>query len=238
MEIELSDVSGLPDALKAVVQTVDGKSKLDLTKLMPAEDLTGLKTALQQERQAASGYAKFGKPDELAKRIADLEAQALKGGKIGEDAQAKLDAMDAANKAAIAAKDAKIAAMLSRNARAELEAELAKAGFIPEAIGDVAVTAMSRVTFDEDGNARLLDGNGKPMMGSAKDFGATFADLARELAAAKPYAVRDNGVGGGGKPPNSHGNGAGAKTVKRSDFDGMTEDAKRAHLKAGGKIVD
>lgn len=205
MKIELSDLSGLPEGLKSVVETEGGKHSLDLSKLMIAEDISGLKSALQKERGAASAYAKLGTPEEIAALISDLEEKASKGGKAGEDAQAKIDALKADYDGKLSAKDLKIESLMKANASASLKAELAKAGFIPEAIDDIAATALGRLEFNEDGSPKVLTSDGKPMIGSGADHGATLSDLAKELADAKPYAVRDGGKGGGGKQPNSGG---------------------------------
>jgi hypothetical protein len=205
MKIELNDLSGLPEGLQSVVETDGDKHSLDLSKLMVAEDLTGLKSALQKERGNASAYAKLGTPDELAAKLADLEAQATKGGKAGEDAQAKIDAIKAEYDGKLAERDARIDTMMRSNASASLKTELAKAGFIPEAIDDIAATALGRIEFNEDGAPKVLTSDGKPMIGNGADHGATLADLAKELADAKPYAVRDGGKGGGGKQPGNSG---------------------------------
>ena len=206
MEIELSDVSGLPETLKSVVQSEGDKHKLDLSKLMPAEDLTGLKSALQKERANSQAWAKLGeKPEDVQARIAELEEKAKGSGKGAEDAQAKLDAMAAEKDAEIAKRDERITKMMQVNAQSSLKAELAKAGFIPEAIDDIAATAMTRLQFNDDGTPKVLTSDGKPMIGSGADHGATLADLAKELASAKSYAVRDAGKGGGGKQPGSNG---------------------------------
>lgn len=237
MEIELPDVSGLPETLKPLVATVDGKNKLDLTKLMPVEDLTGLKSALQKEREATSAWSKFGKPDDVAKRISDLEAAAAKGGKGGEDAQAMLDAMRAEYEGKLTDRDTRLTALMRDNASEKLRVELAKAGFIAEAIDDIAATAMSRLQFGDDGKPKVMTADGRPMIGSGADHGATLADLAKELAAAKPYAVQDGGKGGGGKPPGSQGN-AGQKTMTRAEFDALSPAAKSAAAKEGVKLTD
>jgi len=239
MEIELSDVSGLPETLKSVVQSEGDKHKLDLSKLMPAEDLTGLKTALQKERANAQAWAKLGEaPDAVAQRIADLEKQAQGTGKGAEDAQAKLDALKQDYEGKLSERDTRIAKMMQRNASSELKAELAKAGFIPEAIDDIAATAMGRLQFNEDGTAKVMTSDGKPMIGSGADHGATLADLAKELASAKAYAVRDAGKGGGGKQPGSNGGTPDQKTVTRAQFDGMSHVERSEFSKSGGKVTD
>lgn len=205
MKIELSDLSGLPEGLKSVVETEGDKATLDLSKLMPAEDLTGLKSALQKERGNASAYAKFGTPEELDAKLADLEKKAQGTGKAAEDAQAKIDQIKAEYEDKLAGANSRIEKMMKANASASLKAELAKAGFIPEAIDDIAATALGRLEFGDDGTPKVLTADGKPMIGNGADHGATLSDLAKELADAKPYAVRDGGKGGGGKQPNSGG---------------------------------
>lgn len=236
MEITLDTVEGLPENQRALVVQADGKYKLDLSKLMPVEDLSGLKTALSKEREAAGAYAKFGKPDEIAKRIADLEALAAKGGKGGEEAQAKLDALTADFNARLSDKDAKLTALMRRQANAELRAELAKAGVIPEGLDILATFAGSRIQFNEDGAPKVMTADGKPMIGSGADHGATLADLAKELAKSIPHLVADGGKGGGGKPPGP--GGTPLKTVVRSEFDAMSQADRAAFAKSGGKVID
>lgn len=237
MEIELSDISALPETLKPLVASADGKHKLDLTKLMPVEDLTGLKNALQTERANAGAYAKFGKPDEVAKKIADLQAIADKGGKGSEDAQAKLDAMKADYDGRIADRDTRLTNLMRDNASERLRVELAKAGFIAEAIDDIASSAMGRIQFGDDGKPKVMTIDGKPMIGSGADHGATLADLAKELAASKPYAVQDSGKGGSGKPPGSGGT-PDQKTMTRAQFDALSPAEKSKAAKDGVKLTD
>jgi len=237
MEIELPDVSAVPEAIKALVVSADGKNKLDLTKLMPVEDLTGLKTALQNERAAAGAYAKFGKPDELAKKISDLEAAAAKGGKGGEEAQAKLDQLKADYEGKLTERDTRLNNILRKAANAELRAELAKAGVIPEGLDMLSTFAASRIAFNDDGSTKVLTADGKPMIGTGADHGATLADLAKELAKASPFLVKDAGAGGGGKPPGSQG-GTGGKSMTRAAFDALDPAGKAAAMKDGTTLTD
>jgi hypothetical protein len=232
MEIELPDVSAVPEHLKPIL----AGNKLDLSKLMPMEDLSGLKTALQRERENAGAYSKFGKPDEIAKRFADLEAAAAKGGKGGEDAQAKLDALTADYNAKLADKDTRLTGLMRRQANAELRAELAKAGVIPEGLDILAKFAEGRIQFNDDGTPKVLTNDGKPMIGSGPDHGATLADLAKEMAKTIPHLVKDEGRGGGGKPPSN--GGTPQKTVTRAEFDAMSQADRAALAKSGGKVTD
>jgi len=234
MEIEVSDATTLPEWLQGHVK----EGKLDLGGIPAPEDVSGLKTALQKERENAGAYAKFGKPDEIEAKIADLTEKAKGTGKGAEDAQAKLDAMAKDYDAKLTGANERIAKMMQVNASASLKAELAKAGFISEAIDDIASTAMGRLKFNDDGTPSVLTSDGKPMIGNGADHGATLADLAKELAVSKPYAVRDKGNGGGGKPPGSTGGTPGQKTVTRASWDAMSHSDRAAHSKSGGKVTD
>lgn len=236
MEIELADASGLPETLRPLAIAADGKFKLDLSKLMPTEDLTGLKTALQTERANAGAYAKFGKPDELARRISDLEAAATKGGKGGEEAQAKLDAMKGEYEAKLTDRDAKLTNLMRRQANAELRAELAKAGVIPEGLDLLATFAGQRIQFNDDGSPKVLTADGKPMIGNGADHGATLADLAAELAKQIPHLVADGGKGGSGKQPNT--GGTPAKTMKAAEFAALSPRDRAAAIASGTTITD
>jgi len=96
---------------------------------------------------------------------------------------------------------------------------------------------MGRLKFNDDGTAQVTTIDGKPMIGSGADHGATLADLASELAKAKPYAVRDQGKGGGGKPAGSSG-GTPQKTMTRAQFDALDAGAKSAAMRDGTTLTD
>lgn len=234
MEIDVTDPTGLPEALQPLV----AEGKLDLSKLMPAEDLTGLKTALQKERANVGEYAKLGKPGEIADRMAALESAAAKPGKAGEEAQAKLDAMKADYDAKLADRDGRLSKLMQSRATSDLKAELAKAGIIPEGIDMLASFAAQRIQFNDDGTPKVLTSDGKPMIGSGADHGATLTDLAKELAGSNPYLAKDGGVGGGGKPPGSNGGKPDQKTVTRAGWEGMSHADRSTFSKAGGKVTD
>lgn len=234
MKIEVKDATALPEWLQSHVT----EGHLDLSAVPAPEDVSGLKSALQRERENTSAYSKYGKPDDIAAKIADLTEKAKGTGKGAEDAQAKLDAMARDYEGKLTGANDRINKMMQRSAQSDLKAELAKAGFIAEAIDDIASTAMSRLQFNEDGTPKVLTSDGKPMIGSGADHGATLADLAKELAASKPYAVRDSGKGGGGKPAGSQGGTPEQKTVTRAQWDQMGHGDRATHSKQGGKVVD
>ena len=241
MKIAIEDATTLPEWLQGHVK----EGNLDLGGIPAPEDVTGLKSALQKERENTQAYSKYGKPDEIEAKIAELTEKAKGTGKGAEEAQAKLDAMEQKYTGEIQARDERINKMMQTGAQANLKAELAKAGFIAEAIDDIASTAMARLHFNEDGTPKVLTSDGKPMIGSGADHGATLADLAKELAEAKPYAVRDGGKGGGGKQPGSQGGTPGGDNPWKPETRNLTRQAellksdpqKAATLKAAAGVT-
>ena len=97
--------------------------------------------------------------------------------------------------------------------------------------------ALSRVSYAEDGALRVSTMDGKPMIGTGADHGATLSDLAKELAGSVPQLVRDAGAGGGGKQPGSNG-GTPKTTITRTAFDAMDQGARSTFAKEGGKVVN
>ena len=79
--------------------------------------------------------------------------------------------------------------------------------------------------------------DGKPMIGSGSDGGATLGDRAKSLAETHTYALQDQGKGGGGTPQNKGGT-PGNKTMERGAFDAMGQHDRGQFIKDGGKVVD
>jgi hypothetical protein len=234
MKIEVSDATKLPEWLQGHV--ADGH--LDLGALAAPEDVAGLKTALSKERGNAAAYSKYGTPADIDAKIAELTDKAKGTGKGADDAQAKLDAMAADYEGKLTGANDRISKMMQRGASSDLKAELAKAGFKPSVIDKMAQFNMDRIQFHEDGSAKIMTSDGKPMIGSGADHGATLADLAKELAADDDNSdfVLAAGKGGGGKPPASTGGTPDKPTVTRAQFDAMSQSERANHSKSGGGI--
>ena len=79
----------------------------------------------------------------------------------------------------------------------------------------------------------------KPLAGSGSDGYATVADLAKELAASEEgqLLVKDRGISGGGKPPASQGGNAGSKTMPDAEFRKLSQTARAAFIKNGGRPI-
>lgn len=238
MKINLDDVSGLPDALKALVSENEGKHELDLSQLAPASEVERFKAkhlAASEEaierRKALNAWKDLGESPEAVRAAMDgktdnAQHEAIVA-KIRDEAAKEKQGLQAA-----------LDGLRRDTANAALKAELAKANVVPEGLDLLAGFAGSRIQFGEDGQPRVMAADGKtPMVGSAPNGGATFADLAKELAASIPHLVKDGGTGGGGKPPASGGK-PDSKTVSRSQFDAMSQVDRANFSKSGGKVVD
>src|SRR5574343_919779 len=184
MEIELSDVSGLPEALKPLAQEADGKFKLNLAGLVPASELEAFKgKAVTAQQEAIDRRKELQAWKALGQSPDEIQAKLSKGAD-----PAIVEQMRQQHAAEIAARDGKLSQVLSKVAMAELKAELSKAGVVPEGLDLLASFAAPRIQFDEEGNPRVMGPDGKsPMVGSAGNGGATLADLAKQLAASIPH---------------------------------------------------
>ena len=234
MEIEVSDATGLPEWLQSHV--ADGK--LDLSKLPAPEDVSGLKSALQKERENAQAWAKLGgKPEDVQRKIAELEKAAAGTGKGAEEAQAKLDAMAKEYEGKLNESEKRFRGVLEKQAVADLKAELAKAGVVPEGLDLMAAYARQRIEFSDDGAVKVLTADGKPQIGSGADHGATLGDLAKELASSIPHLVADNGAGGGGKQPGTTGGKPQGKEVRASELESMSPREKAEFFTANPGVT-
>ena len=221
MKIDLEDVSGLPEALQSLVSETDGKKELDLSQVAPASELEKFKskalTAEQEaieRRQALKDWKALGESPEAVKEAME---SAKKGGKGNEDHEKLVADLRKDYEAKLADKDKLISSTWQRQASADLKAELAKAGVVPEGLDLLAGYAQSRIQFNEDGTPKVLAPDGtQPMIGSGANGGATLADLAKEMAGSIPHLVADKGAGGGGKPPGSNGGTPGKKFSEMS----------------------
>lgn len=127
--------------------------------------------------------------------------------------------------------------MATGSARSALKSAILEAGFHPEIADDIAASAMARVKVDSDGTAVIMTQEGTPLAGSGADGHATFADLAKKLAAEKPSFLVDRGKSGAGSST-AGGNAKKSKTVSRTAFDAMSQMDRAEFSKSGGKVVD
>lgn len=235
LKFSVESLEGIEESLHSLYSEADGVFTLNVEGVVPEAKFTELNQKLvdaneeaMRRRKTVEKWQKLGEsPDAV---------RALLEGKGAGDHEALIAQIKEQHSAEITGLRSEIQNMRLGSAKSQFAANLAEAGFHPEVIGDIAAGAASRLNIDENGQLRILSAEGKPLAGSGSDGYATLADLAKELAAAKPSFLVDKGVGGGGKPPASNG-GEPAKTVTRSQFDAMSQFERSAFSKSGGKVV-
>jgi hypothetical protein len=233
MEIELSDISGLPETHKALAVEADGKYKLDLTKFAPvaevetfkAKALTAQNEAIDRRKALKAWEALGATPDEVQAKLAKGADPA-----IIEQMRAQMAEKESGY-------NTKLSKIMGERAVSDLKAELARNGVVPEGLDLLANFGASRIKFDDDGNIRVMAADGAtPMVGSGANGGATLADLAKQLASSIPHLVKDAGAGGGGKPPGS--GGTSQKTMPRAEFLALPPARQAELAKSGVTPID
>jgi len=141
----------------------------------PGDDLTGLKSALDKEREARKTAERAAK--DLEKRLAAIENS---GKSESEKIAARLAELEQAN----AAKDQ---AIRERDARDAIRAAARKAGASPDAVDAVYRMVRGDIAYDDDGAPKNVD----DLLKDAKQ-------IAPQLFRASPKA--DGGAGNGSKP--------------------------------------
>lgn len=232
---KIEDLTTIDENLRGLYAEADGGGYvLQVEGVEPIEAVDNLKHVLQKERDWVRKYRNFGTPDEVAERLAALEELKQKPAKT-DDAQKIVEQMKAKYEQDLENARSQVAQMQTRQTQAELEGALARAGFMPDALGIASLAAMQRIKFD-NGEMRILaaDGSG-PMIGSAPDGSATISDLVKELTINLPYLMLDKGIGGSGKQPSA--GGKPDKTMTRDQFDALDPPARTNFLRNGGKVA-
>jgi hypothetical protein len=237
MKIEVTDATTLPAWLQGHVS----EGHLDLGALAAPEDVSGLKTALSKERGNAAAYSKYGSPDDIDAKFAELTEKAKGSGKGSEDAQARLDAMEAKYTGELTEANTRFANITRKQSQMEFMAELAKSGAVPDDIEMIAGHYMKRISIGDDGQSVISGPDGGVMLGTGPNHTPTMADLAREIAEGGKHNrnfLDLNGKGGGGKPAGSQGGTPDKPTVTRDNLDAMTQDDRMTFFKSGGAVKD
>lgn len=230
MKIELSDTSGLPEALSGFVAQEDGKTFLDLARA--ADDYTGLKGKLQtvtgesiDRRKALQAYEKLGTLDDIQTRLTKGADPAI------------IDQMRAQMAEKEGSYKAQLTKIVAERASSDLKAELARAGVVPEGLELLAAVASRQIAVEDDGGIRIVGADGKPMIGSGANGGATLADLAAQLAKSNPRLVADGGVGGGGRQPGA-GQSKTGKTMTTAAFNALPAKDRAKAMADGVNLTD
>lgn len=199
LKLVLDTLDGLDEGQKALYVEKDGKFHLDVDGL---EDTSGLKSALQKERERARDFEKKLSglkdldPEEYARLKKEADERATKQmeekgefNKLREKWQAERDKDRAEFDAKMAEKDALLKKVhLDREVR---DAAI-KGGVLAEDIDDVIVLTSPRFKMGEDGGIIVLGKDGQPSTDDPKAF------FAKTYKDEKPrYYPRSGATGGG-----------------------------------------
>lgn len=255
LAMTVDSLDAVPEAFRTEYTEKDGKFHLAVE---GAEDVSGLKRALESERamnkttkDAIAAWKKIGKtPEEIAELVAAKEAAETEAKKKAGDFDGILkqhrDAWEKEKSALTSERDE------ARNATREAVVGSSLLGALAKGKALLDVEGNSEFLTDRlgkrvkleivDGKAvhTILMADGKtPMAGSGADGLATYDDLVKEAVRKYPALFEGTNAGGGGKSPGDAKGGAGGdKSISRSEWDKLSPFDQSAKIKAGFKPVD
>jgi hypothetical protein len=215
------------------------------------EDLTGLKTALQKERERARALEKQAKayeglglsPDEIADLKAKHEKAEEERAKAAGEWDTLREKLSSQHKSELEKLQEQLNAisMSEHEARVEsgLKSALMEAGVTEEGasiLPDILKTRAKIETVDGKRVVKVLDTDGTPMIGKdGRD--ASLSDLVAQVTEKYPSLFKAQTKPGSGTPPGGNGAGrANSQTVSASQLEGMTPQQKAAYFKANPNV--
>lgn len=239
-------LDGVTDAMKPLYVERNGKFHLDVDGL---EDTSGLKSALQKERERARelekkyGHIKDVDPEEYARLKKEAEDRAtldaekkgqfdLLKGQLVEKHQKEIEVVTGKVSAMQAALEKHLVDAVATYAIAE--AKGVPALLLPHvkaAVKVVEVNGQYTVqVVDANGNERIMDGKGTPM---------SIADLVADMKKSDVFGRAFEGTGAtGGGAAGSRGGNNNAKSMSRQQFMALSPESRAEHVKGGGIVVD
>lgn len=232
-QISKDDHAKLDDSVKGLYSEKDGKFQLAIDGLPDTAELDGLKRKVEELLSEKKDAAKRAKEAEDAARAAQEEAARKSGDvtalenswkeKLAKREKELLDEIDSLK--------GSINGMLVDNVATKLATEMAVQGSADILIPHIK----SRLAAEQkDGKfvTVIRDKEGKPSA-------ATLDELKNEFVANPAFApvIVGSKATGGGANGGNHGGGA-AKTVTRTQFDGMNQVQRAEFAKSGGQVTD
>jgi hypothetical protein len=204
LQLTVDNIEIVPEAFRGEYAEKDGKFHLNVLGL---DDTSGLKSALQKERDANKKIKAFGRTDsEIAAIIAEREALQH----LPSDFAATRAAAEKANTAKFANLETELKIARDSERKAIVDACvhecLARANATAEGFDLLSDRLATRVVLTTENGKRkiqIMQPDGKPMTGTGANGAATFADLARVARDEFPSLFVGTGAGGGGKNPRS-----------------------------------
>lgn len=235
---KIDTIDGLkPDVAALYTKGEDGKFTLDVEGIEPAEDVTGLKSALAKEKKAAAEYRK--RMDEIEAEKAAREEELLKKAgntdaleKSYKDREAK---RKAEYEAAIAERDKEID-QFSRGAAID---QLLDGKVIPRAKDWLKKEVLNRTRLEKDADGkrviRVLDDAGNPTATGLEEFIKSNVLDNKDNA---PFIIAGRASGGGTGGANAGGGSGAGKVITTEALGKLPLTERHAFFKSGGHIKD
>ena len=245
LQLTIDTLDGVPEPLREFYEEKDGKFVL---KVEGIEDTSGLKSALQKEREAAKEAKKYKDLGLTPDQIAELKQAADKADEDKARAAGEWDTLRqklADNHAAeLKKRDDRIAALEASEhsavVKTGLMTALAEAGATEEGLALLPDQLKNRAKIEDDNGERvlkILDADGTTMIGKdGRD--ATFTDLVAKVTDKFPSLFKATVKPGSGKQPGGNGAGSTGRTVTRSQFASMSQAERKQHALDGGSVVN
>jgi tetratricopeptide (TPR) repeat protein len=229
-----------------IVETLDGvdegaKSEYEewngvFRRKVEIEDVGGLKSALQKERDARKKFeqdlSKFKDIDpERYEELLKQQEEGLSEKERYENALKKYQKEIEDLKGNYEQKLSETNSQLQLYHADRLAREAAiKSGVQPEDVDDVLILSRKYRTMDEKGNIVILDDDGDPTGKTLEDF------FNKDFKEKKPRYYK--GIPGGSGSQSGSGSSGNEKTVSRAEWDKMDAFSRSKFIKDGGKVVD
>lgn len=227
LPLTVEKLDAVPEAQRSLYVEKDGKFHLDVDGL---EDTTGLKTALQKERDAAKEAKRLAKEIEerysgidpakvremMSKLENDGEAALIAAGKIDEVIAKRTEKFKAESQRLINEAMDKAKAAEARTKKFEqrvldnhIRQAAAKAGIHSHAIEDALFRARSMFSLTDDGDAIQLGQDGTPVIGKDGKTPFSPSEWLEGMKESAPhwFPAGSSGGGAGGNKGGSGGNG-------------------------------
>lgn len=233
LKYQLDSIESLDDGVKSLYVEKGGKFVLGIEGLPEPEDVSGLKSKVDEL---------LAEKKEAAKRAAEAE-EAVK--KANEDAARKngdVEALENSWKEKLASRESELQSQIDAmmgsvnsmtvdNVAVKLANELAVQGS-----ADILIPHIKSRLAAEQREGQFItvvrDSGGKPSAASLDDLKNEFINN----PAFAPVIVGSKASGGGAKG-SEHGGGA-TKTINRSKFDDMSQAERSSYVKSGGKVIN
>jgi DNA-binding transcriptional MerR regulator len=210
LKYELESLDDIDEGIRDLYTEKDGKFVLSVDGLPEPEDNSGLKSALEKERELRKKHEKqikqwerVGKtPDEISELIAAREESERKKAEEEGDFDKLLEQHRSKWEKEKSELIEELEATRSSERRAiidnSLKTSLIKAGATEEGMDLLPSILGGRIKFEMDGSERVIkimsEDGVTPLAGNAKDGTATFEDLAKWAVEKYPSLLRGAGA--------------------------------------------